>query len=308
VQSIITVTNLTKTYASGFQALKNVNLEIHRGEIFALLGPNGAGKTTLIGVVCGTVNPTSGSVTADGHDIIKDYRAARSKIGLVPQELSTDMFETVWDTVSFSRGLFGKPKNPTHIEKVLRDLSLWDKRSSKIMALSGGMKRRVLIAKALSHEPQILFLDEPTAGVDVDLRRDMWQMVRSLRETGVTIILTTHYIEEAEQMADRIGVINKGEIILVEEKTKLMQKLGKKELILQLQAPLSALPDSLSEYQLALTDGGSRLTFTFHAEHDRSKMASLLRALSELGIEFKDLQTRESSLEEIFVSLVRPRS
>jgi len=308
VQSIITVTNLTKTYASGFQALKSVNLEIHRGEIFALLGPNGAGKTTLIGVVCGTVNPTSGSVTADGHDIIKDYRAARSKIGLVPQELSTDMFETVWDTVSFSRGLFGKPKNPTHIEKVLRDLSLWDKRSSKIMALSGGMKRRVLIAKALSHEPQILFLDEPTAGVDVDLRRDMWQMVRSLRETGVTIILTTHYIEEAEQMADRIGVINKGEIILVEEKTKLMQKLGKKELILQLQAPLSALPDSLSEYQLALTDGGSRLTFTFHAEHDRSKMASLLRALSELGIEFKDLQTRESSLEDIFVSLVRPRS
>ena len=308
MQSIITVTNLTKTYASGFQALKSVNLEIHRGEIFALLGPNGAGKTTLIGVVCGTVNPTSGSVTADGHDIIKDYRAARSKIGLVPQELSTDMFETVWDTVSFSRGLFGKPKNPTHIEKVLRDLSLWDKRSSKIMALSGGMKRRVLIAKALSHEPQILFLDEPTAGVDVDLRRDMWQMVRSLRETGVTIILTTHYIEEAEQMADRIGVINKGEIILVEEKTKLMQKLGKKELILQLQAPLSALPDSLSEYQLALTDGGSRLTFTFHAEHDRSKMASLLRALSELGIEFKDLQTRESSLEDIFVSLVRPRS
>ena len=308
MQSIITVTNLTKTYASGFQALKNVNLEIHRGEIFALLGPNGAGKTTLIGVVCGTVNPTSGSVTADGHDIIKDYRAARSKIGLVPQELSTDMFETVWDTVSFSRGLFGKPKNPTHIEKVLRDLSLWDKRSSKIMALSGGMKRRVLIAKALSHEPQILFLDEPTAGVDVDLRRDMWQMVRSLRETGVTIILTTHYIEEAEQMADRIGVINKGEIILVEEKTKLMQKLGKKELILQLQAPLSALPDSLSEYQLALADGGSRLTFTFHAEHDRSKMASLLRALSELGIEFKDLQTRESSLEDIFVSLVRPRS
>ena len=308
MQSIITVTNLTKTYASGFQALKSVNLEIHRGEIFALLGPNGAGKTTLIGVVCGTVNPTSGSVTADGHDIIKDYRAARSKIGLVPQELSTDMFETVWDTVSFSRGLFGKPKNPTHIEKVLRDLSLWDKRSSKIMALSGGMKRRVLIAKALSHEPQILFLDEPTAGVDVDLRRDMWQMVRSLRETGVTIILTTHYIEEAEQMADRIGVINKGEIILVEEKTKLMQKLGKKELILQLQAPLSALPESLSEYQLALADGGSRLTFTFHAENDRSKMASLLRALSELGIEFKDLQTRESSLEEIFVSLVRPRS
>jgi ABC-2 type transport system ATP-binding protein len=308
VQSIISVTNLTKTYASGFQALKNINLEIRRGEIFALLGPNGAGKTTLIGVVCGTVNATSGSVVADGHDIVRDYRAARAKIGLVPQELSTDMFETVWDTVCFSRGLFGKAKNPQHIERVLRELSLWDKRSSKIMALSGGMKRRVLIAKALSHEPQILFLDEPTAGVDVDLRRDMWQMVRSLRETGVTIILTTHYIEEAEQMADRIGVINKGEIILVEEKAALMEKLGKKELILQLQEPLPALPAELSEFELALAQEGKQLTYTFHAQRDRSKMAGLLRKLAELGIEFKDLQTRESSLEDIFVNLVRSKT
>jgi ABC-2 type transport system ATP-binding protein len=308
VSSIISVKNLTKTYASGFQALKNVNLEIRRGEIFALLGPNGAGKTTLIGVVCGIVNPTSGSVLADGHDIIRDYRAAREKIGLVPQELSTDMFETVWDTVTFSRGLFGKPKNAAHIEQVLRGLSLWDKRGSKIMALSGGMKRRVLIAKALSHEPQILFLDEPTAGVDVELRRDMWQMVRSLRETGVTIILTTHYIEEAEQMADRIGVINKGEIVLVEEKAELLEKLGKKELILQLEPALAALPEALSGYALALSHEGRQLTFTFHAARERSKMASLLRDLAELGIEFKDLQTRQSSLEEIFVSLVRPKS
>jgi ABC-2 type transport system ATP-binding protein len=308
VESIISVTNLTKTYASGFQALKNVNLEIRRGEIFALLGPNGAGKTTLIGIVCGTVNPTSGTVTADGHDIVRDYRAAREKIGLVPQELSTDMFETVWDTVCFSRGLFGKPKNPKHIEHVLRELSLWDKKNSKIMALSGGMKRRVLIAKALSHEPQILFLDEPTAGVDVDLRRDMWQMVRSLRETGVTIILTTHYIEEAEEMADRIGVINKGEIILVEEKVALMEKLGKKELILQLQTPLAALPTELSDFALALTSDGKQLTYTFHAERERSKMTVLLRRLAELGIEFRDLQTRESSLEDIFVNLVRSNS
>jgi ABC-2 type transport system ATP-binding protein len=306
LQSIISVKNLTKTYASGFQALKNVNLEIRRGEIFALLGPNGAGKTTLIAVVCGTVNPTSGTVLADGHDIIKDYRAARSKIGLVPQELSTDMFETVWDTVCFSRGLFGKAKNPAHIEKVLRELSLWEKRDNKIMTLSGGMKRRVLIAKALSHEPQILFLDEPTAGVDVELRRDMWEMVRTLRETGVTIILTTHYIEEAEQMADRIGIINKGEIVLVEEKAALMEKLGKKELILQLEEPLTALPDGLSGYDLALSQEGRQLTFTFHAARERSKMASLLHDLAELGIAFKDLQTRESSLEEIFVSLVRP--
>ncbi len=308
MQSIISVRNLTKTYASGFQALKNVNLEIRRGEIFALLGPNGAGKTTLIGVVCGTVNATSGTVLADGHDIVKDYRAARSKIGLVPQELSTDMFETVWDTVTFSRGLFGKARDPKHIEKVLRDLSLWDKRNNKIMTLSGGMKRRVLIAKALSHEPQILFLDEPTAGVDVDLRRDMWQMVRSLRETGVTIILTTHYIEEAEQMADRIGIINQGDIILVEDKAALMEKLGKKELILQLQEPLSALPDSLSKYALSLSQEGKKLTYTFHAERDRANIAALLRELAELGIEFKDLQTRESSLEDIFVSLVRPKS
>jgi len=308
VQSIISVTNLTKTYASGLQALKDINLEIRRGEIFALLGPNGAGKTTLIGVVCGIVNPTSGRVVADGHDIVRDYRAAREKIGLVPQELSTDMFETVWDTVCFSRGLFGKPKNPQYIEKVLRELSLWDKRASKILALSGGMKRRVLIAKALSHEPQILFLDEPTAGVDVELRRDMWQMVRSLRETGVTIILTTHYIEEAEQMADRIGVINKGEIILVEEKAALMVKLGKKELILQLQQPLSALPAELSEFELVLAKDGAQLTYTFHAERDRSKMSALLRRLAELGIELKDLQTRESSLEDIFVSLVRSTS
>jgi ABC-2 type transport system ATP-binding protein len=307
VQSIISIKDLTKTYSSGFQALKGVNLEIRRGEIFALLGPNGAGKTTLIAVVCGTVNPTSGTVLADGHDIIKDYRAARSKIGLVPQELSTDVFETVWDTVSFSRGLFGKPKNPQHIEKVLRELSLWDKRSSKIMALSGGMKRRVLIAKALSHEPQILFLDEPTAGVDVDLRRDMWQMVRQLRETGVTIILTTHYIEEAEQMADRIGIINKGELVLVEEKAVLMEKLGKKELILQLEQPLARLPEALSGYELSLSQEGRKLTFTFHAARERSKMASLLRDLADLQIEFKDLQTRESSLEEIFVSLVRPQ-
>jgi ABC-2 type transport system ATP-binding protein len=308
VPPIISVKNLTKIYASGFQALKNIDLEIRQGEIFALLGPNGAGKTTLIGVVCGTINPTSGSVIADGHDIISDYRRARAKIGLVPQELSTDMFETVWDTVCFSRGLFGKPKNPTHIEKVLRDLSLWEKRRSKIMTLSGGMKRRVLIAKALSHEPRILFLDEPTAGVDVDLRRDMWQMVRALRDTGVTIILTTHYIEEAEQMADRIGVINKGELVLVEEKAKLMQKLGKKELILQLREPLSAIPETLSEYRLALSDGGKRLTYTFHAERDHAKVALLLRGLADHAIEFSDLQTRESSLEDIFVSLVRSAS
>ena len=307
MHSIISVKNLTKTYASGFQALKNVSLEIRRGEIFALLGPNGAGKTTLIGVVCGTVNPTSGTVVADGHDIIEDYRAARSKIGLVPQELSTDMFETVWDTVTFSRGLFGKPRDARLIEKVLRELSLWDKRESKIMTLSGGMKRRVLIAKALSHEPQILFLDEPTAGVDVDLRRDMWQMVRSLRETGVTIILTTHYIEEAEQMADRIGIINKGEIILVEEKSALMEKLGKKELILQLEQSLGELPPKLAGYALALAQEGKKLTYTFH-EQDRAKIATLLRELAELGIAFKDLQTRESSLEDIFVSLVRSKS
>jgi len=305
VQPIISIKNLTKTYASGFQALKNVDLEIRRGEIFALLGPNGAGKTTLIGVVCGTVNATSGTVLADGHDIVADYRGARAKIGLVPQELSTDMFETVWATVTFSRGLFGKPKNPAHIEKVLRELSLWDKRNSKILTLSGGMKRRVLIAKALSHEPTILFLDEPTAGVDVELRRDMWEMVRSLRATGVTIILTTHYIEEAEQMADRIGVINKGEIILVEDKVALMEKLGKKQLTLQLEKPLEELPTALAGYDLELSSDKKELVLTFHAERERSKIASLLKALAEQGIEFQDLQTRESSLEEIFVSLVK---
>jgi ABC-2 type transport system ATP-binding protein len=308
VQSIISVKGLSKTYASGFQALKNVDLEIRRGEIFALLGPNGAGKTTLIGVICGTVNASSGTVSADGHDIVADYRAARSKIGLVPQELSTDMFETVRATVSFSRGLFGKPKNPAHIEKVLRDLSLWDKRDSKIMTLSGGMKRRVLIAKALSHEPSILFLDEPSAGVDVDLRRDMWAMVVALRETGVTIILTTHYIEEAEHMADRIGIISKGEIILVEDKDVLMKKLGKKQLILLLPRPLSAVPEALSGYGLELASDGNELVYTFDAGAERSKIADLLRDLDESGIAFKDLKTRESSLEDIFVSLVRARS
>ena len=307
MQPIISIKNLTKTYKSGFQALKNVDLDIHRGEIFALLGPNGAGKTTLIGIVCGTVNPSSGTVLADGHDIVKDYRAARAKIGLVPQELSTDMFETVWATVSFSRGLFGKPKNPAHIEKVLRELSLWDKRDSKILMLSGGMKRRVLIAKALSHEPQILFLDEPTAGVDVELRREMWQMVRSLRATGVTIILTTHYIEEAEQMADRIGVIAKGEIILVEDKVALMEKLGKKQLALTLTNKLEKLPEALSAYELELTKEDTQLVYTFHGDHDRAKIADLLRELGELGIAFKDLQTRESTLEEIFVSLVKEK-
>ncbi len=307
MQPIISVTGLTKTYASGFEALKNVDLEIFPGEIFALLGPNGAGKTTLIGVICGIVNPTAGTVLADGHDIVTDYRAARSKIGLVPQELSTDMFETVHATVSFSRGLFGKSKNPAHIEKVLRDLSLWDKRDSKIMTLSGGMKRRVLIAKALSHEPRILFLDEPTAGVDVELRRDMWAMVRSLRETGVTIILTTHYIEEAEQMADRIGVINKGQIILVEDKAVLMEKLGKKQLILLLERPLAAIPDALAAYELELSSDQTQLVYTFGAEREQSSIADLLRQLADLEIDFKDLETRESSLEEIFVSLVRSR-
>jgi len=305
--AVISVRNLTKTYASGFQALKNVNLEIRRGEIFALLGPNGAGKTTLISVICGIVNPTSGTVVADGHDILKDYRAARAKIGLVPQELSTDMFETVTATVSFSRGLFGKGKDSAHIEKVLRDLALWEKRDNKIMTLSGGMKRRVLIAKALSHEPTILFLDEPTAGVDVELRRDMWQMVRSLRETGVTIILTTHYIEEAEQMADRIGVINKGEVILVEEKNALMAKLGKKELILELVEPLEHIPEALSSFALDLSSDKSRLVYTFHAEEDKTRIPLLLRELANLQISFKDLQTRESSLEEIFVGLVHKK-
>jgi ABC-2 type transport system ATP-binding protein len=304
---IIAVTNLVKTYASGFQALKGVDLEIRRGEIFALLGPNGAGKTTLINIICGIVNPTSGVVLADGHDVIREYRAARSKIGLVPQELSTDAFESVWATMKFSRGLFGKPPNDALLEKVLRDLSLWDKKDSKIMALSGGMKRRVMIAKALSHEPQILFLDEPTAGVDVELRRDMWEMVRSLRASGVTIILTTHYIEEAEEMADRIGVINHGEIVLVEDKHTLMRKLGRKQLTLHLQAPLTQIPPQLAGRRLELSADGNDLIYTFDTQTDSTGIASLLRQLNELGIDFKDLHTEESSLEEIFVSLVHAK-
>ena len=308
MEPIISVSQLTKTYKTGFQALKAVDLEIRRGEIFALLGPNGAGKTTLISIICGLVNPTSGVVKADGHDIIRDFRAARAKIGLVPQELSTDMFETVWDTVSFSRGLFGKAPNPSYVEKVLRDLSLWDKKDTKIRALSGGMKRRVMIAKALSHEPQILFLDEPTAGVDVELRRAMWEMVRSLRENGVTIILTTHYIEEAEEMADRIGVINKGELILVEDKAALMAKLGEKKLTLHLKRPLTALPSQLADPQLTLSPEGNELVYTFDAQSDRTGIDVLLRRLAEHNIDFKDLQTSESSLEEIFVNLVRSNS
>ncbi len=303
--AIISVSGLTKTYASGHQALKTVDLDIRQGEIFALLGPNGAGKTTLISIICGIVNPSTGTVTADGHDVVKDYRAARTKIGLVPQELHTDAFETVWATTRFSRGLFGKPPNDAYIEKVLRDLSLWDKKDSKIMALSGGMKRRVMIAKALSHEPTILFLDEPTAGVDVELRRDMWEMVRGLRESGVTIILTTHYIDEAEEMADRIGVISKGEIILVEDKDVLMRKLGKKQLTLQLQSPLEALPPKLSNYALELAAEGHELIYTFDAQAEDTGIAGLLRRLGEEGVDFKDLHTSQSSLEEIFVSLVR---
>lgn len=302
---IISVSGLTKTYKSGHQALKTVDLDIRQGEIFALLGPNGAGKTTLISIICGIVNPSTGTVTADGHDVVKDYRAARTKIGLVPQELNTDAFETVWATTSFSRGLFGKAPNPAHIEKVLRDLSLWDKKDAKIMTLSGGMKRRVMIAKALSHEPTILFLDEPTAGVDVELRRDMWEMVRKLRESGVTIILTTHYIEEAEEMADRIGVISKGEIILVEDKDVLMRKLGKKQLTLQLQSPLTAIPAKLSDYALELTADGHELVYTFDAQAEETGIAGLLRRLGEEGVDFKDLHTSQSSLEDIFVSLVR---
>ncbi|MDP3174568.1 MAG: ABC transporter ATP-binding protein [Phenylobacterium sp.] len=307
MQPIISVKGLNKAYASGFTALRDVDLDIRAGEIFALLGPNGAGKTTLINIICGIVNPTSGTVLADGFDIVRDYRAAREKIGLVPQELTTDAFETVWDTVKFSRGLFGKPANPVHLEKVLRDLSLWDKRSSKIMALSGGMKRRVLIAKALAHEPRILFLDEPTAGVDVELRRDMWEMVRALREGGVTVILTTHYIEEAEEMADRIGVISKGQIILVEDKAALMEKLGRKQLTLQLQEPLAAIPPGMAGEPLALSEDGTQLVYTFDAQHEHTGIAGLLRRLAEHGIDFKDLQTSQSSLEEIFVSLVSDR-
>jgi ABC-2 type transport system ATP-binding protein len=304
---VIEVRNLSKTYASGFRALKHVDLEIQRGEIFALLGPNGAGKTTLISIICGLVNPGEGEVLADGHDVVRDYRAARSKIGLVPQELTTDAFEKVWDTVSFSRGLFGQRANPAHIEKVLRDLSLWNKKDNKIITLSGGMKRRVMIAKALAHEPQILFLDEPTAGVDVELRQDMWAMVRALRDTGVTIILTTHYIDEAEEMADRIGVIHKGELILVEEKAALMRKLGKKQLTLQLQEPLDAVPAALADCGLELAGDGSQLVYTFDTQGERTGIAGLLRRLGELGIGFKDLQTSQSSLEDIFVELVRER-
>ncbi|WP_420100531.1 ABC transporter ATP-binding protein [Bosea sp. (in: a-proteobacteria)] len=304
---IISVSGLSKTYASGFSALKTVDLEIRRGEIFALLGPNGAGKTTLISIICGLVRPSSGTVLADGHDIQRDYRAARSAIGLVPQELTTDAFETVWSTVSFSRGLFGKPKNPALIEQVLKDLSLWDKKDTQIRRLSGGMKRRVLIAKALSHEPRILFLDEPTAGVDVELRQDMWQMVRRLKENGVTIILTTHYIEEAEEMADRIGVISKGEIILVEEKTELMRKLGKKQLTLQLQQPLQALPPSLAEFGLTLSPTGDEIVYTYDTKAERTGISTLLHGLTEAGIRFRDLSTSQSSLEDIFVSLVKDR-
>jgi len=304
-QAIISVSNLSKTFASGLQALKNIDLDIRRGEIFALLGPNGAGKTTLISAICGIVNPTEGSVTVNGHDIITDFRAARSMIGLVPQELTTDAFESVWGTVSFSRGLFGKRPNPAHLEKVLKDLSLWSRKDSKIITLSGGMKRRLLIAKALSHEPQILFLDEPTAGVDVELRRDMWQLVRSLQASGVTIILTTHYIDEAEEMADRIGVISKGAIILVEDKAELMRKLGRKQLTLHLQNTLQLVPPELADYHLELSNGGADLIYTYDTQGDRTSIATLLDDLDKAGIRFKDLQTTQSSLEDIFVSLVR---
>ncbi|MEX0732245.1 MAG: ABC transporter ATP-binding protein [Aquisalimonadaceae bacterium] len=303
----ISISHLYKTYATGFQALKDINLEISRGEIFALLGPNGAGKTTLISIICGIVNASSGTVLADGNDIVTDYRTARSMIGLVPQELTTDAFETVWATVSFSRGLFGKPPNPAHIEKVLKDLSLWEKRNSKILTLSGGMKRRLLIAKALSHEPWILFLDEPTAGVDVELRREMWDMVRSLRSSGVTIILTTHYIEEAEEMADRIGVINRGEIILVEDKAELMHKLGTKQLTLHLQHSLERIPDALAAHNLALGANGNELIYTYDTQAERTGIDELISDLNDAGIRFKDLRTKQSSLEEIFVSLVRER-
>jgi len=312
-QPIISVQGLSKKYASGLQALKNVSLEIQPGEIFALLGPNGAGKTTLIGAICGIVRISEGRVTVDGHDVVRDYRASRELIGLVPQELTTDAFETVWATVSFSRGLFGKPANPAHIEKVLRDLSLWDKKDSKIMMLSGGMKRRVMMAKALSHEPRILFLDEPTAGVDVELRRDMWALVRHLRESGVTIILTTHYIEEAEEMADRVGVISHGELILVEQKTELMRKLGSKQLSLELHDPLQSVPAALADYHLALGQGGSQLVYTYDERagngHSGGKgdIPALLAAVTAAGIRFKDLHTTQSSLEDIFVTLVEKK-
>ena len=308
MSAIISIANVAKTYASGFNALKQVNLEIRSGEIFALLGPNGAGKTTLINIVCGIVNASAGKVSVDGHDNVTAWRAARSLIGLVPQELTTDAFETVWATVSFSRGLFGCAPNPLHIEKVLKALSLWDKKDNRIMTLSGGMKRRVLIAKALSHEPRILFLDEPTAGVDVELRRDMWQLVRDLRDTGVTIILTTHYIEEAEEMADRVGVISKGELILVEEKAELMHKLGRKQLTLHLQKKLERIPDALAAHQLELADAGCDLVYTYDAQADRTGIDALLQDLASAGIRFKDLQTTQRSLEDIFVSLVHDRA
>ncbi len=305
---ILSVSQLSKTYASGHRALDAVDLSIRQGEIFALLGPNGAGKTTLISIVCGIVKASGGTVVADGHDVVVDFRQARTKIGLVPQELHTDAFETVWATVNFSRGLFGKPPDPALVERVLRELSLWDKRDSKIMTLSGGMKRRVMIAKALSHEPTILFLDEPTAGVDVELRRDMWEMVRKLRERGVTIILTTHYIEEAEEMADRIGVIRKGELIVVEEKQALMQKLGKKQLSLSLKTPLTAIPPALADAALELSADGGRLTYTFDGQAEETGIAALLKKLGEQGIDFKELQSSQSSLEDIFVSLVSERA
>ena len=305
MDSFIAVSRLSKTYASGFKALAEVDLDIRQGEILALLGPNGAGKTTLISIICGIVTPSSGSVTVGGHDIITDYRATRTMIGLVPQELTTDAFETVWDTVSFSRGLFGKPAHPAHIEKVLKELSLWDKKGARIKELSGGMKRRVMIAKALSHEPTVLFLDEPTAGVDVNLRKDMWAVIRALRASGVTIILTTHYIEEAEAIADRIGVINKGRIVLVEDKAALMQKLGKKQLIMDLQHPLTAVPAALASYRLELVSGGAQLIYTYDAHMETAGISSLLRDLGAAGIQFKDLKTDQSSLEDIFVTLVK---
>lgn len=304
-RGVVSIRGVSKVYDNGFQALRRVDLEIRRGEIFALLGPNGAGKTTLIGIVCGIVNASEGQVLAAGHDVVRDYRAARAKIGLVPQELTTEAFETVWATVSYSRGLFGKPPNPAYIEQVLKSLSLWEKRNNRMMSLSGGMKRRVLIAKALSHEPEILFLDEPTAGVDVELRRDMWRLVRSLRETGVTVILTTHYIEEAEEMADRIGVINRGKIILVEDKDVLMRKLGEKRLILHLQEPLERIPPELGGYRLSLASGGVELIYTYDAQAERTGITSLLHDLNAAGVRFNDLRTQQSSLEEIFVNLVR---
>jgi ABC-2 type transport system ATP-binding protein len=307
MSAVISVKDLSKTYAGGFRALKDVSLQIRRGEIFSLLGPNGAGKTTLIGIVCGIVRPSEGQILVDGHDIVREYRAARALIGLVPQELTTDAFESVWNAVSFSRGLFGKPPDPAHIEKVLRELSLWEKKDSKIITLSGGMKRRLLIAKALSHEPRILFLDEPTAGVDVELRRDMWQLVRRLRDGGVTIILTTHYIDEAEELADRIGVIHKGELILVEDKAELMRKLGRKQLTLQLSTPLERIPPALAGYRLELSAGGSEMIYTYDADAGREGIAALLEALAGSGIAFRDLNTTQSSLEDIFVDLVSAR-